>query len=255
MDFQVNSDIIEIKFSGDTIKPDAVSLEELSKEILLLNRLLKPIIEETLAVSKVPGEYLGLIDIGNRSLSFRYRIKDHIETTKKAFTILLVAIANNDITTLPARTIEALEKTSDFNAKHNCVTHFGVVEKGDFVSYGSFKDNFKAEKIGTIKGPTIAHGYLKQIGGDIPSARLVLNDRSEIKINLTLDQAREYSHFLYSFISVEGLATWKGVNLKLTSIEAQIVHAFEKLTPEEGFSFLRENLGKYYKDNDPNYFE
>lgn len=254
MDFQVTSDIIEIKFSGE-IKPETVSLEELSKELLLLNRLIKPIIEERFPDEKLSSDYVGLIDIGNRSLSFRFRIKDQIELTKKAFGILLIAISTHDITTLPARTIEALERTSEFNDRHKVVAHFGQVVKDKFESITSFTDDFKAEKIAKLKGKTTAYGYLKWIGGDVPQAKLILNDRSEIKINLTKEQVKEYGHFVYSYVSVKGLATWKGANLKLTSIDADIIHAFEKLSPEEGFEFLRKHLGEFWKDKDPNYFE
>lgn len=255
MNFKVKGDIIEIKFSGNNISPDKISLEELSKELLLLNRLIKPIIEENFPQTKITSDYVGLLDIGNRSLSFRYKLKDQIEITKKAFVALLIAINTHDITTLPARTIETLEKISDFNEKHGVTAQFGEVLDKNFVAYTSFANEFKAEKISNVKGTTIAYGYLKWIGGEIPHAKLVLKDRSEIKVNLSIDQAKEYSKFLYNFISVEGIATWKGVNLKLTSIDAEIIHAFENLSPEEGFDFLRKNLGEYWKDKDPNYFE
>ena len=253
MAFEIKGDIIEIKFSGD-ISPEKLTLDELSKELLLLNNLIKPIIEEQFPGQILPKDFAGLVDIGNRSLSFRYLLKQQRDLAIKALTILLIAVSTGDITTLPARTIETLERTSDFNERYGVVAHFGEVLENRFVSHISFSTEFKAEKIGRLKGPTTAYGYLKWIGGDKPHARLVLNDRSEISVRLTREQAREYSRFLYSFISVAGEATWKGPNLKLTSIDAEIIHAFENLSPEEGFEFLRKHLGKYWEDKDPNYF-
>lgn len=253
MNFEVTGDILEIKFTG-AIKPENVSLEELSKELLLLNRLIKPIIEEQFPNVKITHDYVGLLEIGNRSLSLRYLLKEQIETARRAFQIFALAVSSHAITTLPARTIEAIEKTSEFNDKYGVVAHFGEVRGNDFVSFTSFSNEFRAEKIGKIKGPTTAYGYLKWIGGDSPGAKLVLNDHSEIRLNLSREQVKEYSKFVYGFISVEGIATWKGSNLKLTSIDADIIHAFENLSPEEGFEFLRKHLGEYWKDKDPNYF-
>jgi hypothetical protein len=250
---ELKSEILEIKFSGD-IKPETLSLEELSSELVLFNKLIKPIIEEQFPNEQIPSDIVGLLEIRNNSLSFRYLIKDGAGTVRRAFAVLLIAINTHDIGILPARTIDTLEKTSAFNERYNVTSHFGEVINNEFVSHSSFKDEFKAEKIGHIKGPTTVYGFLKWIGGDNPKAKLVLDNRSEIKIILNTQQATKCAPYLYSYISVHGIGTWKGFDLKLTQIEAQEVIPFENTPPDEGFDFLRDKYGKYYDDLDPKFF-
>lgn len=248
---EITSEILEFKFEGNDIKPENLTLNDIAAKLMLFNKLVVPIVEEQFPDANLPTNYVGLENIQNRSLSFRYLLKERTDLVKSAFLSLLLAVQSNEISVLPARTIETLERTSAFNSSNGTRLSFGQVVNGEFQSLVSFSDQFSAEKIPSIKGKTSIYGHVKWVGGE-PNHRasIVLQDNSEIKAILTKSQATELAAYLYDDVRLSGIATWKGDQLKLTEIVVQEINSFKRLSPEDGFQYLRDNLGKYWNDID-----
>ena len=116
-----------------------------------------------------------------------------------------------------------------------------------------YKNNTETNlQLGIIKGKTSIYGYIESIGGDKPQFRLKLKSGDKINVYISKEEAIKYSNRLYKHVKIFGEATWKGIDLKLTSIKPEIIEDFDNLNPEEGLDFLQKSLSKYFntdKDN------
>ena len=108
IDLNNQEEILEIKFSGGGIKPEELSLNEISSKIKLLYELISPIIEEQNPGVETDSNYIGLTDVGNKSISFKYIIKKNKKIVLTAFTFLITSMNDFDISKLPPKTIETL---------------------------------------------------------------------------------------------------------------------------------------------------
>ncbi len=240
--------ILEIKFSGDDISPEKISLDELSYNILLFDKLIRPIIEQENNDISLDRSYVGFTDLGNRSISLRYIIKQNLTTVLEAFTLLLISISDKDISRLPVKTINELDKISKFNEKWNCKAEFGEFKDENFINYVGFTNEFKSEKLAQIKGETTLYGYVERAGGeDHPSLLFLLPHGEKIEVSVTKEQAASVR--LYSNVGIKGEATWKGKDLKLTAFKAFEIFEFNNLNAKDGFNFLEENFGRYTFDD------
>ncbi|MFP5043079.1 hypothetical protein [Parasediminibacterium sp. JCM 36343] len=235
--FNIQSDILEIKFSGGDIKPDAIALSELSANILLLESLLKPLIQNSTPNFKFDSSIVGFNDLGNRSLSLRYILKSSRNVLIEAFTVLLLSVQTNDTSTLPSKTIKTLENISRFNSKYSCKVEFGETINGEFKPHANFTDQFSPEKTITVKGDTTIYGWIQWLGGTIGPTITLLLDNGET-IDVTVKEEDLFNFKPHSNVGISGEATWKGSDLKLSNLVATEIWEFDKKNPEDGFKYL-----------------
>lgn len=234
----IKSDILEIKFSGGEISPEKISLSELASNVLLFEKLIKPIVEAENPTISFDKSYVGLQELGNRSISLRYIIKQHKELFIAAFVLLIESISTNNIERLPAKTIDEIEAVSRFNSKYSCKAEFGETVGNEFKTYAHFTDEFVAEKIAKLKGNTTVYGKIKWVGGDKPTITLILLNGDQIDVLVTEEDAQNWKP--YSHVGIAGDAVWRGKDLKLSKLTAKEIFHFDKKTPKEGFSYLKQ---------------
>lgn len=106
----------------------------------------------------------------------------------------------------------------------------------------------------TITGGTTEYGTLERIGGHIPHATLRLHTGSSVRLDLTVDQVKQYSNYLYKTVRVDGLAKWHhnfhSTDVRLKTIKVETIELFEQVSAEEAFKFLREKFGHHFDNFD-----
>lgn len=245
-DIRLESDVLEIKFSGGDVSPEKISLSELSHHILLFERLVKPIIEAQNSDVVLDKTYVGLHELGNRSISLRYKLKEFKPLLLAAFTLVIKAIASNNVETLPAKTVEEIEAISRFNSKYSCRIEFGETIDNTFKTYANFSDDYLAEKTVSLKGSTTVYGKIQWIGGEKPTITLLLTNGDKLDVAVSEEEARKWQ--AYSFVGIAGDGVWKGKDLKLQRLTARDIFPFDKRNPDEGFAHLK-SLFKAHKLN------
>ena len=244
----LSSDILEIKFSGGEISPEKILLSELSTNILLFEKLVKPIVELQHPDLPLDKFFVGLHDLGNRSISLRYRIKEHKQILLAAFAFLIQSISTNDIAALPLRTVDELENISKFNSKYSCEISLGEAIGGESKTYVRFTDEYIAEKQQQVKGSTTVYGKIKWIGGDKPTITLLLTSGEIIDVAVGENDVMNWKP--YTNVGIVADAVWKGKDLKLTKLVAKDIFAFNKLSPNDGFNHLKQLFSKHTLSTD-----
>ena len=249
---QFDSDIVEIKFTGNEIKPDKVSLEEAAKILVSFKKLVEPILLQQNPNIDLESTYVGLVDIGDRSFSFRYVLKQHQKDIRAAVTTLLVAISTHSIAGLPDRTLAELDSISTFNKKWGTRTALGEVIDSEFSERANFFDEYQKEKIPTIQGNTVAYGKIITVGHTDPhlSVKLISGET----ISVFADEATIVNWRPYTWVRVEGVGVWHSKELVLKRVNATKIEEYKRVKASEGFDFLRETLGPYWDNIDPQTF-
>ncbi len=238
---KLSSDIIEIKFSGGEISPSKIALSELSHNILLLEKLIKPIIEEQQPSIQLDKTFAGLQELGNRSISLRYVIKEHKDIVLAGFALLIQCITDKNIESLPTKTVDEIQTISRFNSKYHCQVELGETVGDNFQTYVNFGDEYVAEKLLQIKGSTTVYGEIEWVGGAKPTITLVLKTGEKIDVEVTKEDAHAWQ--AYSNVGIVGDAVWRGKDLKLSKLVAKEIFAFNNCSPNDGFKYLK-NLFK-----------
>jgi hypothetical protein len=242
----LSSDILEIKFSGGDVSPDKISLSELSNNILLFERLVKPIIEAQNPGIVLDKTYVGFHELGNHSISLRYKLKQFKPLLIAAFSLIIEAISENKVENLPAKTVDEIEAIARFNSKYSCRIDFGETIGDEFKPYAHFSDEYVAEKTASLKGSTTVYGKIQWIGGDKPTITLVLTNGSKLDVSVTEDELKKWT--AHSFVGIVGDGIWRGKDLQLQKLTAKEIFAFEKKNPNDGFEHLR----KLFKNHNLN---
>ena len=232
-----SSDILEIKFSGGDITPEKLTLSELSSQILLFDKLIKPIIEYQNPKLPLDKSFVGLHELGNRSISLRYKIKEHKPEILAAFALLTQSIKASDTTALPLKTIDELETISKFNQKYSCKVDFGETIENSFEPIVQFSNEYLPEKEQQIKGTTTVYGKIQWIGGDKPTITLILRTGHKIDVAVRENDIDEWR--AHREVGITGDAVWKGKDLRLTRLIAREIFAFDRKSPDEGFNHLK----------------
>jgi hypothetical protein len=244
----LTSDILEIKFSGGEISPEKVLLSELSSNILLFEKLIKPIVELQHPDVSLEKSFVGLHELGNRSISLRYKLKEHKQILLTAFAYLIQAISANDISLLPLKTTDELENISKFNNKYSCTVDLGETIGEEFKTYAHFSDEYTAERQVQLKGSTTVYGRIQWIGGDKPTIKLILTNGDKLDVLVSeKDIANWRAH---ANVGIVGDAVWKGRDLKLARLTAKEIFPFNKLTPNDGFNRLKHLFSKHTLSTD-----
>jgi hypothetical protein len=244
----LTSDILEIKFSGGEISPEKISLSELSSNILLFEKLVKPIVELQHPDLSLEKSFVGLHELGNRSISLRYKIKEHKQILLSAFAFLIQAITTDNTTSLPLKTTEELENISKFNSKYSCTVNLGETIGDEFKTYAHFTNDYIAEEQVQLKGSTTVYGKIQWIGGDKPTIKLILTNGDKLDVLITENDISNWR--AHTNVGIVGDAVWKGKNLKLTKLIAKEIFLFNKLTPNEGFNHLNNLFSKHTLSTD-----
>lgn len=234
---KLSSDILEIKFSGGNVAPEKLSLSELSSQILLLEKLIKPIIELQNPTLPIDKSFVGLHELGNRSISLRYKIKENKPEILAAFTLLTQSIKTSNTAALPLKTIDELESISKFNQKYSCQVDFGETVENKFEPVVQFSSEYLPEKEQQIKGTTTVYGKIQWIGGDKPTITLLLENGHKIDVAVDENDLAEWRAHVY--VGITGDAVWKGKDLRLVKLSAKEIFSFRKSSPDDGFNHLK----------------
>jgi hypothetical protein len=248
-----SADTIVLKFTGDGISPGAVHLQEIADKVTAIERLLEPILSQDNKDVRWEKSFLGLEKLEQGSIILSYKLKQHKSILLTSLLTLATAIKDNNIDTLPGKTVHEIEKISRFNSKYNCQAELGVGKGVDTTTIASFGRQFSPDQIEKIKGYTTVYGWIRWLGGDAdnPSIELVLNNGQRLTVEVNEEDLQKYR--AHSYVGISGNAVWKGRELALYSLEAKEIFAYDKRPVNEAFDELREIFKDYPLNSLDNY--
>jgi len=226
---KIDSNILELKFQGNDIKPNKVSIKELTNILSNFDEAFKAMILHYDPTIDLDDDYISLIAIDNKSLSLKSELKKFIEVSKTAYLALALAISSGDINALPEKAKKPIHNISNFNKKWDCEAKFGYSKNNIFNEIASFK-SLNQDKDYTFQQKSTYYGELKKIGGDNPVANVLSLNGRYINAHLSKEQVIEYSNLVYKDVKIVGSAKYSGKTLRLKSFFLESMEAYEILS-------------------------
>lgn len=239
-----NPDVAEFLFRlhGGGVDPYSFSSKEVAEVIIHLESAFKTLLaaENGKQSEQFFISLVGVVDASN-GLKLVPNIPSLFTT---AFLIITSALASQDYSALPTKSIEDLQQVRKVIRAKGC--------EGDFVYQNKVVATIKpSTKIdiaatGIIQGETILYGEVTRIGGREPRARIELDTGQIIFCNVKQAVARLLGAKLYTKVALKGYATWTVSDYKLTDFRIESFTDFIPVPPVEAFDRLRNILGPYW---------
>lgn len=207
-----DSDILELKFEGNGIKPNIVKPSEIAFQIEQFETALLSTIKDKNPVIDIEQVLFYFDSIKNESISINFLAKNKsIDIDLKsaiitAYLLVTTCINTGDFSDLTNDAIGALKGIAKFSKKHNCNAYFR--HNGESLSTITPTSEIKAAKIPYLKGDITIYGTLYDAGGENPNIHLKVNNQYPIIIETTKEAAKLLAQRLYDYVGLKGVGKW-----------------------------------------------
>lgn len=239
-------ELLEIKFRGKNMKPERLSIAELTDLAKALEKALKAIMLENDPTIEIPDNFISLVGISNRSAGPQFSIQPVIETQLRIAYLQFSEMSGQPNTDLMNKdTSNAFRIYSSFNKRHQSTMHIGLTKGKVFNQIAEFKE-YKASRMNTFNDKTTLYGELLEIGGekDNPKATILQYNGRKIEGHVTEDMVKKYRNLTYEFVRATGIATISGQTLMATSFVVEKIEAYKVLSMEDTYKTLRSALNQ-----------
>jgi hypothetical protein len=237
---------LQLRIEGKGVAPHTVALRDL---LDLLDAYEQAIQAAAGSGTASGATFVSLVEIGEGSDVLS------IEASPRAMQaagLIGMAISSRDCTQLPLKAEQSLrqlwKKASDKKWS------LGLLNTGHDAFINPDTDIFSVSR---FKGITSIAGVLKRIGGDRPTAQILLDDGRKPTVQLaTEEMAKELRHKLYEFVALEGEATWTVPGWVVDDLKATRILpvTYAKTDTKEAFRLLADASGSVWDAIDPDSF-
>jgi len=246
------NNILQLKFEGNGIKPNAVKpseigtlIQEFEKALLGVVKIENPAIDTNSVLftfESIEDKSIGLLFNSDNPI-----IPKEIQNLIVASYISLGAsVANNDFSSLDNDTISAIRSIAKFSKTHDCNGHF--IHNGKTLGSVTPKSDIKLNKPQYLKGDTTIFGELVDAGGDNPNIHIKINDSYSVIIETDKPKTKELASRLYDYVGLKGFAKWDVITSKIIEFKLYEVLDYAPGNITDTFDELK-NLSSGYWDN------
>ncbi|MBI4332457.1 MAG: hypothetical protein HY673_14385 [Chloroflexi bacterium] len=240
------TDFIEIRFSGEGVKPETTKASDIADIIKAIESMLESYIFRDHPDTDKDAVIVGLVSIENLSvgLTFRSQIP---AITIRAFEKVGEAVATGQYSELPPASLEALNTIALFTRRRQCTTDF-IVRNGQRKTVATMTPQTKIERLPSLTGETTIYGQVIRVGGRDPKVWVELINGDQITCEASVDIVRKLGGKLYDIVGLSGSARWNPKSLALEGFTAKDITPYEETPLEDAFGQLAKVAGQYYAD-------
>ncbi|MFC1549465.1 hypothetical protein ACFL4R_01180 [Nitrospirota bacterium] len=242
------NDVMEIKFSGESILPETIRAKDLADILANVEESLTSIILKENADVNVEDLVIGLVNIEEGSAKLRFKSSMQA-VALSAFTLLSTAISTGDYTKVPVTSIKSVKSISDFTKKRNCTAEFRIQpDSKEPLAALSPQSEVNIPEVYQLTGETVIYGIVMRVGGAMPKAAVKLSDKQTIYCEVKEHLAKEIGHKLYSWVGLSGTAKWNTEDYSIDSFSIDKITEYEDIPVTKSISELSSIAGKHLKD-------
>lgn len=235
----IESDIIELKFQGNNIRPDLMSNRDIAEMLIAFDNAIMPIFKDQNPEISSPLPLITFKDIGYKSISFRNIIREHQGKVKQAFTTLILSVSTQSVDGIPKQSQNAISKIVSFTNRHNCDASFGYSNNGVFVPLTGIH-SFEKDTFKKFKEDKTYFGRLVKLDAESMYVHFRLINGQTLKSKINQEQVEEYRILIGEDVKIYGEATLSGRTLKRTSFNVKDINPRASMTINEAIESLRE---------------
>lgn len=238
--------ILELKFFGNGINPEAVKPSEIANLIANFEKLLLHQAKGDDPGIDVDEVLFSFERIENKSLSLGFKALKVKQILVSSYLVIATAFTSGDYSKINRTAIGSLKEIVKFSKKHNCEGSFRLNDE----TISSFAPNIEIEYSApaSIKGETTVYGKIIRIGGEEPKLHFRTNDEEKLIFDIDEALAKKLSPRLYDFIGLVGVATWDIVNFRIENFEVKRIIDLEDTPITQTFNELKGIIGKYWDE-------
>jgi len=243
----IESNTIEVKFSGNGITPSNLTPSEMAELLISFEKAIISVVEENYPEIDFMGEsHLRFDDIGHRSLSLRSLIIDYQDYYKEGFLTIVNSVNSSEDDDLPKEVSTFLRKVNRVTDIYDCEANLGYSTiNNKFKSLAKIIDLCKKEPVKRFKIEKSLHGILsKVITEPTPKIYIRLHNGSSIGMTVSKDQIKQFRQYCDEQVKINGIATFTSDSFRITSFELKSLAPFELLSPIETSFFLKKLANK-----------
>ena len=245
-------DLIVLRFAGENISPEKVSLRVLSRIFEYVEATLSPVIHRDHPELSSEALYLSLVQISEGSSVYAFK-PSHPEYALPAYQKITKSIAADDYTDIPLESIDVIKDMIGFTKQLNCETHFyqslNAMEQPLATLLPTTVITVQDSEY--IKGETVIYGFVQRVGGTDPRVRLKIPNQRTISCSVNQQLAKEIATRLYDTVGLFGIATWNIHNYSLERFEAKSLTEYRDVPVTQAFRELSEKASHHFDGIDP----
>lgn len=237
---------LELKFTGNKIKPEGIKAREIAEVITAFEDILAEIVAHEYAHVKKEDIAVSLVGIqrGSIGLQFAPPLPQVVLAAEK---ILAPAIETGNFDTLPYLAIEPLKKIAAFTQHHECNADFYSVN-GTYRLLATITPETEIKTAAPLTGETIIYGQVLRVGGRKPKVTFEPLGGKVLYCSTSRKIAKSLALKLYTWAAVSGIAQWNSYTLELEEFEIHTVIDYQPQPVTAAFAELAQIAGKYYAD-------
>lgn len=219
-----NTDILEIRFSGNGITPNAVKPHEIAELIIAFEKSLLSDIKEKHPEIDTNQLLFGFQEVKDASIGIRFSPKLVRNIVIGSFTVISTSFQTGDFSSLSNNTISELKPLTKFSKNYKCSGEFNL--NGSTLSTFTGTTEIQYNKNPIIEGEIQLFGKIIDAGGDNPNVHLKINEDYKIIIHTSESIAKQLAYKLYEKVSLIGTAKWDAITYEIKSFKIKDVVDF-----------------------------
>jgi hypothetical protein len=234
------SDDIEIRLTGEGIRPGLVRSHELAEILAAVEDFVSAEAAHASPDARREEIVVGLYEIGDSSIGLRFKTS-FAAVAVPAFVAASQHVAAGDFHSLSPQSLKPLQVIADFAKRRGATAEFkaGVVRE----PIAKIDASTVIPQQPRITGLTEITAKTLRVGGKIPRAMLEMLDGTVIYCEIPEDVAVELGHRLYKLSTFTGTATWDSTTLELEYFKIESFRSFEAQGFSKTLADLRSEIG------------
>lgn len=240
---QDNTEIIELKFEGNNIKPSAVKASEVAELIKSFEFAIDAIVRNNHPEIKEDFVLVSFDEIKNESITIKCIAHKAKEYVLPAYITIVSAFSNNNFNELPYHSIENLRKITHFSKKYLCDGAF--ISKGERLANFSGDTDVSYNEANTVRGDTTLYGEVLRVGGENSRVQIKVNNTYTISFEVKREIAIYLATKLYKEVGLKGNARWDTKTYKVIDFRAEDIVEIEPSNLNDVFKDLNKLFGDH----------
>lgn len=223
-----------VRLVGEGIRPETVSIRQLSELLAELDRLFEEETEHDGVLPEEDGLTVSLVGVSEGSANLVFACNHRLQGAELFYRVTkaLAGKHGEDVKRSKAKGLCEFSKRT--NAR---IQFFPENDESPVVEINPGEEI--SEEVAVMEGETSIYGVLVRVGGVEPKARLRLNDGSALSVRVTEDFARKLGSLLYLKIGLRGRATWRLPDYSLIDFVAEELLDYAPTDFSQAFKELR----------------
>lgn len=241
------NDTMLITLAGEGIAPETIRAKDLADIIVSVEESLLGIAAKQHPDLETDQLVIGLVNIEQGSAKLRFR-SQLPSVAAAAFITLTGSISSNDYGSLPASSVKAVRKISEFTRRRHCTARFELPDRPNASAQLGPETQVEMAQDAFVKGETTVYGLVERVGGANPRVVVRTAPNKALHCAVGADVAKELATHLYAWVGLRGVATWATEDYSIAEFTIEAITEYRDAPLTDSMAELSRLIASYWDD-------